>query len=478
VSGSFRITATDECGVTYDPSAGGIVINHLVVKDLAVLAEAAHWGTGLRGPVERLSSLQGVDLTEFALQAFAAGSVAIRAASGAQEAHHLDSLIAEVGKRTTDASDAAAKATSAATTRATEELVKAADAAQRAMREVAENTRDTVIAQVTVSKQQLTDEIGRLVGGDDPVLTAKLDNLLGEFGTKLDERVHARTDDLIVRATRQLDPRDPTSPMAAVTKQLQDQHSTLVEQLSKGQGEVSERLEQLNLSIQVATAASNASKQTAKVTPLKGTVFADAVHQRLSEIALGQGDEYVDTSSEVGHLPRCKKGDGMLVTTTPAGAAQMVFEMSDSGAPRSWNDYLDEAERNRGAVVSLGLVRFPEQIGGERVRCLGPRRFVMAYDPDTDDMGLLRAVVFILRGQAVIALGHGAGEDLHTAEAKLAEATKCVEHLADVQKTAGSIRRDADKIDSTCASIRTAVGRLLAEAAASLSTAFLETEAA
>ena len=160
--------------------------------------------------------------------------------------------------------------------------------------------------------------------------------------------------------------------------------------------------------------------------------------------------------------------------------ARIVVEMTDSDtAPRSWNDYLDEAERNRDAGLSLGLVRTVDQMpGGVRLRNYGHRRFVLAFDPETDDDGLLHAVLLLLRGQAALALGRGPAENLRTAEGKLNEAVRCLERLAEVQKTAGSIRKGADKIDTDCAWMQTAVNRLLAEAGAALGTAADATDAA
>lgn len=79
------------------------------------------------------------------------------------------------------------------------------------------------------------------------------------------------------------------------------------------------------------------------------------MHQIMTQIALGLGDEYADTSSTTGAVSRSKKGDGVL--TIDGGAATVALEMTDSGQNRRWNDYLDEVERNRNAAASLGLVR-------------------------------------------------------------------------------------------------------------------------
>lgn len=105
----------------------------------------------------------------------------------------------------------------------------------------------------------------------------------------------------------------------------------------------------------------------AKVTPIKGDSYANRIHTLLFGIAKGLGDEYDDTSALVGHLRRCQNGDGVL--SVNAGAARVFLEMTDS-ARAGWTDYLDEAERNRDAAASLGLVRATEQNGGQAIRVI------------------------------------------------------------------------------------------------------------
>jgi len=70
-----------------------------------------------------------------------------------------------------------------------------------------------------------------------------------------------------------------------------------------------------------------------------------------------------------GSIQRCKKGDGVL--TVSGGQARVVVEMHDSNDSRIWNGYLDEAERNREAAASIGIVRNAGQNMGQTIRVLG-----------------------------------------------------------------------------------------------------------
>lgn len=456
--------------VFYDPHTQALVIEHLQVNDPTVLGEVRHWTTGRRSSPTDDTALAAADLAPFCLQALSAGAAAIRGAGGTQEAHHLDHLIAQVGERANKASQDAAMTTSAAADQATKAMTQAAGDAQRALLEAGRATRQSLTEHVDLSRRTLTEDIQRLVGGEHPLLATQLDALLGKFGTELDDRVGKRTDELFSKAAKQLDPRDPTSPLAEFTKQIGEQQAALTVHLDQGQKDIEERLEKLTLVVNAATASSAATHEAAKISPIKGGTYADGVHEQLQVLAGHHGDEYQDTSSEAGRIARCRKGDGVLVVPTGTGTqmARVVVEMTDS-TRRGWTEYLDEAERNRDAVASLGLVRTVEQMpGGEHLRTFGPRRMVLAFDPLHDDPALLKVVVQLLRTQATLAVTRSGGEHVRTAEEKLTEAAGCLQKLTEVQKTAGSIRKGAEKIDLDCAGLHTTVQRLLAEAISAL----------
>ena len=458
--------------VFYDPQAHALVIEHLQIGDPTVLGELRHWTSGRRSAPADDATLARADLAPFCRQALAAGAAAIRGAGGTQEAHHLDHLIAQVGERTSKASHEAALTTAAAAEQATKAMTKAATDAQRTLLEAGKTSRQELTEHVDLSRKALTQEIQRLVGGDQPLLVTQLGALLSTFTAELDDRVGKRTDELFGKAAKQLDPRDPTSPLAEFTRQVGEQQTALTDHLGKGQKDIEERLEKLALLIHAASASTTATNAAHKVSPIKGGTYADGVHQHLQVLAAHQGDEYQDTSTEAGLIARCRKGDGVLIVATGNGTqtARVVVEMTDSDTTRrGWTDYLDEAERNRDATASLGLVRTTEQmIGGEQLRTFGPRRMVLAFDPLTDDPSLLKVVLQLLRTQATLALTRSGGEHVRTAEEKLTEATVCLQKLTEVQKTAGSIRKGAEKIDLDCAGLHTTVQRLLAEALCAL----------
>jgi hypothetical protein len=455
----------------YDVEANNLAIRDLVIHDPVVVGEARHWSTGSRGATTSDDILAAADMRPYVEAALTAGAIAIRGAGGTLEAHHLDRLVAEVGDRSAAAATTAGEHTAAVVTEATAAMTRTSEQAQRAIAEAGQSVRQVFTTQVEEATTKLTGELGRLLGGDTPVIRAQLDAVMGAFAHDLDHKTGSRTDELFRTAVKQLDPRDPTSPFAEFSKRITDQQQTATAQILAENKRLGEQVDKLTIAVHAATSSSSATAAAAKVTPLKGTSYADGVHHVLDHLAGGFGDAYLDTSSEVGNISRCRKGDGVLVLTCEQHInARVVIEMTDADtARRHWGEYLEEAERNRNAAASLGLVRTVEQMpAGDLVRTFGPRRIVMAFDPQTDDPALLRAVLLLLRGQAQLAVARTSGDHLDTAREKLAEALSCIQCLTEVQKTAGAIRKGADKIDTDCAVMSSTLRRVLAEAQAAL----------
>jgi hypothetical protein len=192
-------------------------------------------------------------------------------------------------------------------------------------------------------------------------------------------------------------------------------------------------------------------------------------------IASGMGATYTDTSGSVGALRNCKKGDG-LVEMAVAGAsdlsARIVVECTTGITRRNWTGYLDEAERNRQAQASIGIVAHRGAVpGGELVALLGPTRAVLAFDPDVDDPAVLRAVVQLLGLQAQRRLAEGRGGDLGEVDAHLVDARRVLSGMQDMVKTATSVRADASKLVGGLEAMSSTLGRLLDQAQAALKAA-------
>jgi len=448
-------------GASYDSSGPAVVVHDLTVTNPAVCSEAARWSTGQRGPAVGAKDLTGVDLSIFVTQALAVGAQAIAVAGGVQDTYNLEQLVSDVGTRTAQTSATAADATTAVVKSASEGMQKASTDAKKAIAEAGDTARKGFADTVESARKDLRAEISRLVGGDSPELVARLSPLLDTFGRDMNERVAKQTVELFDKAAKQFDPDDPTSPMAKQRRELQGQQEALTATMTKNHRELADKFEQLTTAVKVAGAANDAASAIAKVTPIKGDTYATSIHRVMQQIAAGLGDEYTDTGSVTGAIPRCRKGDGLL--TVNGGDAHVVLEMTDS-VRAHWNDYLDEAERNRQATASLGLVRELSQNAGQSIRALGSRRIVMVFDPACDDASLLRTVVQVLRVGAITASTRRDSEGLQTAEERITDAQELLKKVNVIRTASGSIRKGADTIDRECNTVQTGVDRLLSQA--------------
>lgn len=446
----------------FDDNGNRVVVEGLIIDDKDVVGEARHWTSGTRGPrIDDPTELASADLTKFATEAMLLGARVLSATAQTTEVRALERMLKDVGDKTAEASFKAAEVTERATKDASEVVAKVANEARKAIVEADEKTRKEFTSAVQATKQELVTETRRLFGGDHPELLEKLQPVLDKFGSALQAQVRTGTNELLEKATKQLDPADPTSPMAKHAAALAEQQEQFAKQIEKSHSELVTKIDTLSTAIKVREAKAS----IAKVTPIKGGSFEDQIHALMGGIAAGLGDEYEDTTTKTGLLPRSKKGDGVL--TVSSQPAKVVIEVTDSSRP-SWGDYFDEAERNRCAAAALGIVRAVTQNGGQTIRVLGQRRVVIAFDPGEDDPELLRTVVMLLRTVAIAAAIRTGDSEIATAEERIDDALKQLEKIDTIKKAADNIQKSASKIEGECTAISTAIRRLLDQALVAL----------
>ncbi len=456
---------TEARNAFYDPTQPAVMISSLTVTDPIVVAESHRWSAGRGGSAVPDADLTDADLSAFVTQALTVGAHAISSAGGVQDTFNLESLVNDVGARTSEAALRAASTTGDVVNKAAAALEKAATDARQAITDAGTTARTSFSNNVDSAKKTLSDEINRLLGGENPELLGRITPMLDTFSRNLNDRVAIQTTELISKAARQFDPADPTSPMAKHTLELRAQQAALTTTLLQNHQVLEAKVDELTTAVRVAKAADEAAALTARRTPLKGDTYADGIHRVMAEIATGLGDEYTDTGAKPGVIPRCKKGDGVL--SVQGGATNLVLEMTDS-ARVGWSGYLDEAERNRLAAASLGLIPTVEENDGHGIRCLGERRIVMAFDPATDDAELLRTVIQVLRLGALSASSRQDIGEIETAQEKIADAVKLLGKIDNIKRTAGQIKASAFKIDLESEGVRTDLERLLSQALTAL----------
>lgn len=461
------MTHTTAPAARFDSAVPAVVIDAMTVTDSTVIAEARRWIDG-RPANPGPESADPPDVTEFVSQALTIGAHAIGAAGSVRQAVDVQSLLSEVETRAAQAGIDAAAVTGTAAAEAAKSVGEATRQAKLAIDESSRQTRDAFRTGVDAARASLTEELNRLLGGDNPELATRLQPVLARFSGDLVDRARTQSEQLLAKVTQQFDTTDPTSPMAQQARTLAAQHERLEKVLTDRHGELSTQVAALSTAVTFFTAARAATASLRRQTPVKGGDYENEIGVVLRDIAAGLGDEYVDTSSKVGAISGNKKGDGVLEFS--GLDARIVIEAKDTAVRVGWRDYLDEAERNRGAAASLGLAKSAAALDGHTFLVLGPRRLVMVFDPEIDDPALLRTVIQVLRMSA-IAAGRQDSAGVVEAGEKLTDALAALGRFSEVRKAATEIVRKAASIDSTTTHLETDLRRWLTDAQAALARA-------
>ena len=352
------------------------------------------------------------DPDAFVLDALSLGVRALAAAGTTGQAHAISRAVADAAAAMEAATERAGRATDQAVARMESTTAESARSANRAV----------------------VEQVSRIFGGEHPELLDRLLPVLQRSGQALETQV---TD-----AVRQA--------QADLNAQHDQRHADLLDRLAALRQDVAVR---------------EATRAVIDRTTLKGFPFEDQVNTVMADIAAGTGDVYTDTSDVVGTIAYCKKGDGVLAID--GGNSRIVIE-SHHGHTKDWSTYLPEAERNRGAAASIGVVASPDQNGGHVFRRFGTHRVIVAFDPTADDIDLLRAVVQMMRYLVLSTSARTGDVDLDTASAQLTEAVSALEDMSSVRKSFARIAGAAEDGQRSLERCEKAVRRALDRVALAL----------
>jgi hypothetical protein len=375
-----------------------LVIENLTVTDPDVLREASRWVTGERGEPATEHEMAVADLSAFASEALIVGSRVLAIAAQSSDTLAVQQAVKSAGDQVDDA-----------VRRATDQMGAATRAAH-----------ETVMAQVT-----------NLVGGENPELLERLRPVLARLGTDLERQVA----DGIEKAN------------AEVRADSDRRHVELTALIRDVRQEVAVRV-----------AEQSAIADVKESTTIKGFDYEAQVNLAFEQIALSLGEEYRETGAFAGKLPRNKKGDGVLVLSDDM--ARIVIEVHD-GSTKDWGSYLAEAERNRGACASIGVVKHQRDNAGHAIRVIGSRRVIVVWNPDDDDLSLLRTVTLLMRTVALTSSGRFGVEEVAAANEHIKEALSILADLDEAKRSAAAIRGHVDKIETVTTKAMTAAQREL-----------------
>lgn len=195
--------------VRFDRTGPSIVVEQLEVTDPTVVAEARFWAGGHRKAAATSEQLAEADLSNYVVQALTVGAQAIATAGGVQQSYDIKDLVTEVSERTQHSSQRAAEATGAMVTKAAKDMAAASEQTRQAISQATDHARKDLGIQLDNARRALSAELQRLLGGESPEVTARLQPLIDQFGRDLVERSTKQSEELVSKVARQFDPPTP-----------------------------------------------------------------------------------------------------------------------------------------------------------------------------------------------------------------------------------------------------------------------------
>jgi len=440
---------TAEPPVTYR-SGMGLVVHSAVIDDAEVTAEALRWTKGTRGEQVEPAAADGSDLSEFHRVAVGLGTRVLHATADNTTAVTLAGMVTQLAEKAEAAGTNLVDGAMRATTRVVEVTTKATKEATEATAQIIESARERFHQDLTTGLSETMESVQRdldhLLAGSDGAVIGAIKEVMGRAMTDAQVTWHRSLTTTLSEVGKTLDVNNPSSPLGALERRVVDQQQRHHAELTSKLDHVQELVG--GAAAAATTAAAVAAAQAAS--PSKGKPYQESVGACLETIAVGMGCSYTDTADTVGQVKACKKGDGIVeaASVEPGGPAPcVVVELTTQGHPRNWQQYLDVAERNRGAQAALGIVPARELApGNQLVSVISPSRMIVAFDPDEDDLGLLRAAIQLLLVQAQRRLTEDRSGDLRLVDSKLEDARRRLVEMGDIIKAAVAVRNGAGKV--------------------------------
>lgn len=460
----------DAC-VTYRRGVG-LVVRDATLDAPEVEAEALRWTTGSRGEPVDAEKADGADLSEYHRVAVCLGARVLQASADSATAVTLAGTVAQLAERAEAAGANLVEGALRASTQVVEVAAKASKEATEATGKIIETARERfqkeVGTSVAATMQSVQRELDRLFGAEDSAAVLAIKDVIGRAMTDAQVAWHGSLTTTLTELGKAIDVNNPTSPLGALERRM-------IEQQQRQHAELTSKLDHVQELVGIASSAASTAAAVAAAhaaSPAKGRPFQAAVGMALETVAAGMAASYTDTADTVGNLKACKKGDGVIeaAPAAPGGPRPRVLvELTTQGHPRHWQQYLEVAERNRGAHASLGVVPTRDLVpGGDVLAVVGQSRIVLAFDPEQDDPGLLRAAVQLLVVQAQRKLAEDRAGDLGIVDSRLDEACRRLVEMSAIIKTAATARDAAGKVVSGLEGLHASLALCLDQARSAL----------
>jgi len=194
----------------------------------------------------------------------------------------------------------------------------------------------------------------------------------------------------------------------------------------------------------------------------KGRDFEERVHALLDEIAGARGDVAHHVGDQAGET-RGKKGDTVVEIGAAAGPclAKVAFDPKDSQLtrPKAW-DVLNGSLDDRGAAYAVLVVASEENVPVE----YEGNKLIVAVDREDPERNLLEAAYGIARARALAARQDELALDAPAMKEAIDEARRALESLKTARQALTGVRKNADSIESTLATMEEGAKAALARA--------------
>jgi hypothetical protein len=200
----------------------------------------------------------------------------------------------------------------------------------------------------------------------------------------------------------------------------------------------------------------------------KGRDFEERIHALLDEVATARGDVAHHVGDQAGET-RGKKGDTVVEIGAGAGPclAKIAFDPKDSQLtrPKAW-EVLNGSLDDRGAAYAVLVVATEDNVPAKTQSLVEyeGNKLIVAVDREDPERNLLEAAYGIARARALAARQDELALDAPAMKEAIDEARRALESLKTARQALTGVRKNADSIESTLATMEEGAKAALARA--------------
>ena len=286
---------------------------------------------------------------------------------------------------------------------------------------------------IAASVEKLSKDLEVAFAGEDTPLRKALTKSLEALSENLTKNIKERLKDQKDGFEVLLDPSHPTSPLRSLLEKL-DSLSTTVNE------------------VQTAMSGDVIRQEIEGNAPIGGVKYEEQVVKALKSIALSHNDLCEGTGNTTGFVRNSKRGDAVVeFLTGNAHKARIVAEAKDTSlTSKQWLDEAKESRRNRRAEGFIGLCKSPDLMpnAGQRVWISDMKTVVLAFDPEVDDIELLRSIYQFVKLTTMTRTGsldadstEQVLEHLQTSITAIERFNEAEKHITSIDKASENLRK-------------------------------------